>query len=101
MKKLLSLIKENNRPVSAVLISVEYRQSILEGIGRAMVGDMLFGDVGAVIGAASTPSEAKRATFSVKYATGRTGTETVDVGSRRFSELAELLHDVELELELM
>ena len=93
MKKLLSLIKESYRPVSAELISVEYRQSLIEGLGRAAVGDWLFGDIGAFVGAASTPCEPKRATFSVKYAAGHVGTETVDIGSRRFNELSALLHD--------
>ena len=85
--------EDDRRPVSAVLISVEYKQSALEGIGRAAVGDWLFGDAGAFVGAASTPSKATKATFSVKYASGRTGVETVSIKGARFKELSALLHD--------
>ena len=84
---------ENQRPVSAVLISVEYRQSTMEALGRAAIGDWLYGDIGAIVGATTTPEKAKKATFRVRYASGRTGTETVAVGSKRFNQLSALLDD--------
>lgn len=93
--------RENNRPIEAELISVEYRQSTLEGVGRAIFGDWLFGNVGAFVGAATTPERAKKATFRVTYATDRIGTETVAVGSSRFKELKSLLRDEEIESELI
>ena len=86
-------------PVSVELISVEYRQSILEGIGRAAIGDWLFGDIGAFVGAASTPHKAKKATFRVKYASGRIGREKVEIGTRRFRELAALSPNIGEEFE--
>lgn len=94
-------MRENNRPIEAELISVEYRQSTLEGVGRAIFGDWLFGNVGAFVGAATTPERAKKATFRVTYATDRIGTETVAVGSSRFKELKSLLRDEEIESELI
>ena len=81
---------EGKRPVSAVLISTEMKKS--GTFGRALVGGALFGIAGSIAGAASGTSKATKATFSVKYASGRTGTETVDIGSRRFKELSALLH---------
>ena len=93
-REMLKRLKaENQRPVSAVLISIEYRQSTMEALGRAAIGDWLYGDIGAIVGAATTPEKAKKATFRVKYASGRTGTETVAVGSSRFNQLSALLDD--------
>ena len=74
----------DNRPVSAVLIGTSYHKSALSTVTRAMV----FG----LAGAASGTSRPTHATFSVKYASGRTATETVPVGSKRFNELSALLH---------
>lgn len=81
---------DDRRAVSAVLISTESRKS--GAFGRALVGDALFGPMGAIVGAASAKSKATKATFSVKYASGRTGVETVAIGSQRFNELSALLH---------
>lgn len=80
------------RVVSAVLISTDNKKSAVGAAGRAAVGGALFGPVGAIAGAASGTSKAKNATFSVKYASGRTATETVPVESKRFNELSALLH---------
>lgn len=89
----------DNTPVSAMLISTQDRtktsKSAVSAAGRAMIGGALLGPVGALAGAASTGGKTKvvgqKATFSVKYASGRVGTETVEVGSTRFNELAALL----------
>lgn len=82
----------------AELISVEYEQSVMEAIGRASVGDWLFGDIGAYAGAATTPTRAKSATFLVTYADGRTGKETVKVGSKRYNELYMVIYRELMEL---
>lgn len=83
---------DDHRAVSAVLISTNSKKSGVGAAGRAVVGGALFGAVGAVAGAASGSSKATKATFSVKYASGRTGTETVVIGGQRFNELSALLH---------
>lgn len=79
--------------ISAVLISTNNKKSAAGAAGRAVVGGALLGPVGAIAGAASGSSKATKATFSVKYASGRTATETVDIHSKRFRELSALLHD--------
>jgi len=81
--------EDDRRAVSAVLITTNSKKS---GVGRAVVGGALFGPVGAVAGAVTGSSKATKATFSVKYASGRTGTETVAIGGQRFNELSALLH---------
>lgn len=82
----------DRRAVSAVLISTNNKKSGVGAAGRAVVGGALLGPVGAIAGAASGTSKATKATFSVKYASGRVATETVDVNSGRFRELSALLH---------
>lgn len=82
----------DKRPVSVVLISMTTHRSALSTVTRAMLGGAIFGFGGAVGGAASGKSNATHATFSVKYASGRTATETVPVTSKRFNELSALLH---------
>ena len=91
--------QRDHTPVSAVLITTQDRtktsKSAVGAAGRAVIGGALLGPVGALAGAASTGGKTKvvgqKATFSVKYASGRVGTETVEVGSTRFNELATLL----------
>ena len=83
---------EDHRPVAAELISTEYRYSKLKGLCRAAIGDWLAGTLGAYAWAYTTPGT-EYATFAVKYATGRIGTETVEVGGKRFNELSALLRD--------
>ena len=83
---------DDRRAVSAVLISTDNKKSAIGSVGRAAIGGTLFGPVGAIAGAASGTSKARKATFSVKYASGRTATETVPIGSKRFNELSALLH---------
>lgn len=84
-------------PVSCVLISVQDKQgkSVMGAAGRALLGGALFGTAGAFLGAVTVGSttKAQTAIFSVKYESGRKGTETVQVGSKRFEELAKLLVD--------
>ena len=79
--------------VSAVLISAQNKKSGASALGRAVVGGALLGPVGAIAGASTGKSYAKSATFSVKYASGRTSTETVSVDSKRFKELSSYLHN--------
>jgi hypothetical protein len=86
-------------PVSAVLVATqaltETKKSAIGAAGRAVVGGALLGPIGALAGAVTTRSKTsvvgQSATFSVKYASGRVGTETVYVGGERFNELAALL----------
>lgn len=73
-------------PMSTTVISVDDRQSVAKAFSRAIVGEMLFGGAGAFIGAATTETKQK-VTFRVEYESGRVGTETVRVGSERFSLL--------------
>ena len=75
------------RAVAAELFSVEEKKSFSEALGRGLWGEWLFGTAGALAGVATTPTRAKRATFRVTYANGRTGWETVKVGSERYKEL--------------
>jgi len=84
---------EDQRVVSAVLISTANRRSALSTVTRAVIGGEIFGIVGAVGGAASAKSHATHATFSVKYASGRVVTETVPIASARFTELSAFLHN--------
>lgn len=87
--------RRDRTPVSVVLISTvdEYGKSVTGTAARAALGYALFGAFGAAVGmtTAKTKVKGQKATFSVKYESGRTGTETVEVGSKRFKELAELL----------
>ena len=84
-------LSANVRAVAAELISVEYRQGTMETLGNALLGNMLLGEAGAFAGAATTPERASRATFWVTYASGRTGKETVKVGSERYRDLSFLV----------
>ena len=85
--------------VSATLITTrqrtETRKSVFGTVGRAAVGSMLAGPMGAFIGAATTPGKtvttSEKAVFRVVYASGRVDVEKVDVGSARFKELVKLL----------
>ena len=81
--------ERSKRPIRAVLLSTESRVKTGSALGRAMIGDWLFGPAGAFIGAATAP-ERHFATFRVTYADGRSKKETVEVGSNRFCELYEL-----------
>lgn len=93
------LKSQDNRPVEATLITTSDRtkttKSAVSAAGRAIVGGVIAGPAGAVLGAATTSGKTsvteQRATFFVKYESGRTGTETVKVGSDRFNELATVM----------
>ena len=78
---------EDRWPVAAELISVEYGQSAAKVVARGLIGSAIAGFLGACAGVSSVPSKPKKATFRVKYASGRTGTETVDVRGPRFRQL--------------
>ena len=79
----------SKRPIFAVLLSTESRVKTGRALGRAMVGNWLFGTAGAFVGAATAP-ERHFATFRVTYANGRAKKETVEIGSNRFYELSAL-----------
>lgn len=68
--------------VAANLLRVDYERSAFKGF----VGYLLFGAVGCLIGIKAK----KKATFSVRYATGHTGLETVVVDSFRYRKLMSL-----------
>lgn len=93
--KAARLRSDDQRVVSAVLIDTQEDRgkSVLSMAGRGFVGGLIGGRVGTAIGLLSAKDrvKSKKATFSVKYASGRRDTETVDVGSKRFQELAELV----------
>ncbi|MGM9662480.1 MAG: hypothetical protein ACI3WR_05255 [Oscillospiraceae bacterium] len=86
---------DDRRPVKAALLSTRdrYGKSVAGTAARTLLGGALFGTFGAAMGLTTARSElvGQKAVFSVKYASGRTGTETVEVGSKRFEELARLL----------
>lgn len=84
----------DNWPVSAVIVTTQDKTKNKSGLGRAVVGGMIAGPVGAVVGASvgkKTVVTGQTVTFSVKYQSGRTGIETVEVGSERFNFLSSLL----------
>lgn len=84
----------DNWPVSAVIVTTQDKTKNKSGLGSAVVGHMIAGPVGAVVGASvgkKTVVTGQTVTFSVKYQSGRTGIETVEVGSERFNFLSSLL----------
>ena len=84
----------DNWPVSAVIVTTQDKTKNKSGLGSAVVGGMIAGPIGAVVGASvgkKTVVTGQMVTFSVKYQSGRTGIETVEVGSERFNFLSSLL----------
>ena len=84
----------DNWPGSAVVVSAQDKTRTKSGLGSAVVGGIIAGPVGAVVGASvgkKTVVTGQKVTFSVKYKSGRVGTETVEVGSERFERLSALL----------
>ena len=80
--------------VAAELLYTDEQQgSVLGTAVRGTLGYLIFGVFGAgvAVNAGWNKAKRQRATFSVKYASGRTGVETVAVGTRRFQELAALV----------
>ncbi len=95
-KQIRAEIERRDRtPVSTVLISTRdiTGKSLTGTAARAAIGYALFGVFGAGVGmtTAKTKVVGQKATFSVKYESGRTAVKTVDVGSSEFNELAKLL----------
>ena len=94
---LLEQKRRDTTPVAAVLISVqsEYGKKVVGTAARGLIGAALGGTFGAAVGIATgrAKGNAKTATFSVKYESGRKGLETVNVNTPRFKELATLLVD--------
>lgn len=94
---------DDHLPVAAVLVTTKTHTETSKGaIGtaaRTLVGGALFGTFGAAVGLASGRAETRtvsqEVTFSVRYASGRTGIETVQTDSKRFKELARLLVEQE------
>ena len=84
----------DNWPVSAVIVTTQEKTKNKSGLGSAIVGGMLAGPAGAIVGASvgkKTVVTGQKVTFSVKYQSGRTGIETVEVGSESFNLLSSLL----------
>ena len=84
----------DNTPVAAVVVAAQDKTKTSGGLGSAVVGGMIAGPVGAVVGASlgkKTTVTGQKVTFSVRYESGRTGVETVEVNSKRFKELSALL----------
>lgn len=84
----------DNTPVAAVVVTAQDKTRTSSGLGSAVVGGMIAGPVGAIVGASAgkkTEITGQKVTFSVKYQSGRTGIETVDVNSKRFKQLSALL----------
>lgn len=84
----------DNTPVAAVVVTTQDKTRTSGGLGGAVVGGMIAGPVGAIVGASAgkkTEITGQKVTFSVKYQSGRTGVETVDVNSKRFKQLSALL----------
>lgn len=80
--------------MSAVVVSTQDKTKTKGGFGGAVVGGMIAGPVGAIVGASAskkTVVTGQKVTFSVKYQSGRTGIETVDINSERFKQLSALL----------
>ena len=82
-------------PVSAEFIKTDTKNKRMGTLGGAAVGTFFGGPVGAVVGAVlgkgMVYSSKQTATFSVEYASGRTAIETVDVNSKRFENLRDLV----------
>lgn len=86
-------------PIEAILISIHEQSARKKNgasvAGRAIVGGILAGSAGFALGAATAMNKnfsvEDYATFYVKYKSGRSGTETVRVGSARFDELVKLI----------
>lgn len=72
------------------------RGSVTSAAGRAVVGNLVAGPLGAVVGAGTakrTTQEQKSQVFKVWYKSGREGIETAAVGSARWKELIEKLEE--------
>lgn len=79
-------LEADRTPVSAVLIGTSTSKG--RATKRGLLGVLAFGTVGAL---AAAVGEDDLATFSVKYKSGRTGTETVKIGSLRYRQLSAVL----------
>lgn len=94
---------DDHLPVAAVLVTTKTNTETSKGVigtaARTLVGGALLGPFGAAVGLASgtatTRTVSQEVTFSVRYASGRTGIETVRTDSKRFKELARLLVETE------
>lgn len=88
----------DNDPVAARLINTngnfETKPSFFRAATRGVIGGALAGPAGFALGVATTKAKTKAtgcsATFIVDYASGRRGTETVEVGSARYEKLIAL-----------
>lgn len=79
----------DSTPVAAVLVATdEYKRP--SRLTYTAIGGLMAGPVGVALGAHLGK---KTATFSVRYASGRTGVETVDLNSVRFKKLSALCEE--------
>ena len=72
------------------IIGSDSKASVGSAVSRAIVGDFLAGDIGAIIGA-STGKKRDVTKFLIEYADGHRTMETVDDNSQRFMELIKYL----------
>lgn len=88
-------IEADRTIVSVTLIGTnsqsKTKASASSSVARGVVGGALFGPIGAVAGAVTpkrkTVTNETEATFAVKYASGRTQSETVQINGARYKEL--------------
>ena len=80
----------DHRPVATELIATDEYVQMPGRLGCAAIGGLMGGPAGAALGAYLGK---KRATFLVRYASGRIGKETVGLNSARYKELYALLTD--------
>lgn len=77
----------DNAPVAAELIWTDEYVRKPGSFGGAVIGGLMGGPAGVAVGAYLCK---KKSMFAVRYASGRTGTETVDIKSARFEKLSAL-----------
>lgn len=91
--------KADNTIVSTAIVNSttigKQKASVTSSIVRGAVGGVVFGPVGMVAGAVTpkkkTVTTGATVTFSILYASGKRGVETVKVGSKRYNELAKYI----------
>ena len=92
----LEQLKADSTIVSTVIVNAtttgKQKASVTSSIVRGAVGGAVFGPIGAIAGAVTPKKKIvtkdATVTFSVLYASGKRGVETVKVGSNRYNELA-------------
>ena len=86
---------KDQTPVEATLLFTKNKYGSGSVLGMAAIGLAIGGPLCAAYGASKGAAQrivGHEATFKVKYASGRIGTETVDTNSVRFDQLVKLKH---------